>query len=124
MTTPYEEALALTSKNNEGINEMFSLTTEVDGVEVPLDLTGYTFFSQARVTKSPTGELICPIQVSIWGDPTEGKISLVVSDEVMRNINPVRGHYDLLVKSGAGIVDNLYMAPFVVSGGVTDVSQW
>lgn len=125
MSTPYEDDLALISNNNEGISEVFSFTTDVDGVEVPVDWTGYTFFAQARVAKNKTSELICQINVEIYGDPKEGKILFTVSDDVMKNIEPVRGHYDVLVRSASGgNTDSLYMAPFRVGGGVTDVSQW
>ena len=125
MSTPYVEELALISNNNEGIEEIFQLTAEVNGIEQPIDLTGYTFFAQARISKLPTSTLICEIGVEIYGDPADGRLKFTVDEEVMRAVNPVRGHYDLLARSGpTGIVDSLYMAPFRVGGGVTDVSQW
>lgn len=124
MSTPYVDDLALVSKNNEGISEIFQMTTEVDGEEVPIDLTGYTFFAQARAGKSKTADLICEIMVEVFGDPTEGKLLYTVTDAVMRDVGMVRGHYDVLTRSGTGIVDNLYMAPFQVGDGVTDIDQW
>lgn len=125
MATPYVDDLALVSKNNEGIDEVFAMTAVDDtGTEVPIDLTGYTFFAQARVAKSKTADLICEIFVEVFGDPTLGQLKFSVSDEVLRDVEPVRGHYDVLVRSGEGIVDNLYQAPFQVGGGVTDVAQW
>ena len=124
MSTPYVEELALVSKNNEGISEIFEMTAEVDGVDVPVDLTGYTFFAQARTAKNKTADLVCEIQVEIYGEPEEGKLLFTVSDEIMRDVTIVRGHYDVLCRSGTGIIDNLYMAPFQVGDGVTDIDQW
>lgn len=124
MSTPYVEELALISKNNEGISEIFEMTVEVDGVDVPVDLTGYTFFAQARTAKSKTADLLCEIEVSIYGDAADGKLLFSVSDEVMRTVPTARGHYDVLVRSGTGSADNLYMAPFQVGNGVTDIDQW
>ena len=87
MSTPYVDELALISKNNEGISEIIAITTKVDGVSVPVDLTGYTFFAQARSAKSKAADLICEIQVEVYGDPTEGQLLFSVSDEVMRDVN-------------------------------------
>lgn len=114
--TPYAEDLALTAKNNEAISELLTLTE--DGQ--PIDLTGRQFRAQARKGKTPTAELICDITVTIEGDPTEGKLRLFVSDEVVRDLAPGKGHYDVLTRMGDdGVVDNLYMAPFIIEGGVT-----
>lgn len=124
MTTPYVDELALISKNNEGISEVIELTVEIDGVDTPVDLTGYTFFAQARSAKNKTAELLCEVQIEVLGNPVQGKLLLTVSDEVMRDLPVVKGHYDVLVRSGAGSVDNLYMAPFQVGNGVTDIEQW
>jgi hypothetical protein len=122
VTTPYVEELALESKNNEGISEIITLTDKATGL--PVDLTGMEFFSQARAGKNKDAALLCEISVTVYGDPTDGKLLFEVADTVMRNLDKVKGAYDVLVRSGAGIADNLYMAPFIVGTGVTDLDQW
>lgn len=122
MTTPFIEELALISKNNEAISEVFRLTEVVDGLPVPIDLTGREFFAQARRGKSKEAELMCDIEAQPYGDPTEGLLHVFVSDEVMNTVSPGKGYYDILTRAGpTAPTDNLYMAPFVVEGGVT---QW
>ena len=124
MATPYVEELALESRNNEGISEIITITAEVDGIDVPVDLTGRTFFAQARTGKNKTADLLCEIEVMIEGDPTEGRVLLTVDDAIMRDVPPVKGHYDVLMRSETGYIDNLYMAPFLVGTGVSDPDQW
>lgn len=115
--TPYADDLALSAKNNEAISEVLTLREE-DGT--PVDLTGRQFRAQARKGKLPTADLICDIEVTVEGDPTEGKLRLTVATAVITTLAPVKGHYDVLTRVGAnGPVDNLYMAPFVIEGGVT-----
>lgn len=122
MTTPFVEELALVSKNNEAISEILRLTEEVNGVMVPIDLTGRQFFAQARRGKSKDAELICELQASAYGDPTLGLLHIFVSDEVMNTVSPGKGVYDILTRAGSTEpTDNLFMAPFIVEGGV---SQW
>ena len=121
MTTPYVEALALVSRNNEAIDEVILITEETDGIVSPMDLTGRSFFGQARVAKSFASNLICNLEVSVYGDPLLGQLRIQVSDQVMSGLSPIKGHYDILTRSGLGTIDNIYMAPFVVEGGV---SKW
>jgi hypothetical protein len=119
MSTPFVEELALESKNNEGIDEVIYLTEEVDGVEIPLNLTGRTFFAQARRGKTSEADLICEIGVAIYGPATDGALRLTVSDAIMKTVDPGRGFYDVLTRVGAGVIDNLYQAPFNVEGGIS-----
>lgn len=121
MSTPYLEKAALVSKNNEAISEVIKITEKVAGVRVPVDLTGRTFFSQARKTKSPEGELICNITATVLGDPANGEVLLQVHEDIIEGLNPVKGHYDVLSRAGEGRIDNMYMAPFIIEGGV---SKW
>lgn len=121
MSTPYLEELALTAKTNEGIDEIIYLTERVGKVDVPLDLTGRTFFAQARRTKAMDGELICDISATVYGPPEDGAVRLIVQEDVIATLDPVKGHYDVLTRAGDSVVNNLYMAPFVVEGGV---SRW
>lgn len=120
--TPYIDDFGLFSKNNEGISALLELTeTLEDGSVVPLDLTGRLFKAQARKQKSKTSELICDIEISIEGDPTLGHVRLKVDDGIVSGLAPGKGHYDVLTRAGAnGQIDNLYMAPFVIEGGVTE----
>lgn len=126
MTTPYIDELALKSKNNEAINEVILLTEKLaDGSVVPVDLTGREFFAQARMAKGRDSDLLCVIKVTVFGDPTEGKLLFHVSDETMKDVPQARGHYDVLTRTGpTGSIDNLYQAPFIVEPGVTDLTQW
>jgi hypothetical protein len=119
VTTPYVEELALTSKNNEGIDEIIYLTEEIDGVTVPMNLTGYEFFAQARRGKSKDADLMCDIIVVIYGSPLDGAIRLTVQDEALSDVAPGLGYYDVLTRVEGGITDNLYQAPFKVEGGVS-----
>lgn len=122
MATPYIEELALISKNNEAIDEIIYLREENEaGVSVPMDLTGRTFFAQARLAKLTDAELICAISATVYGDPTLGQLRLSVTEAVMGTIDPIKGHYDVLTKVAGGPTDNIYMAPFIVEGGV---SKW
>ena len=120
------EDLALVSKNNEAINEIITLQErDAAGVVRPVDLTGREFFAQARIAKTREADLLCVITVSIYGDPLEGKLLLSVSSDVMKDVPQARGHYDVLTRSTpTGAIDNLYMAPFIVEPGVTDLTQW
>ena len=120
MPTPYLEELALVSRNNEAISRIVLLTKLVDGVRVPVDLTGRTFFSQARYGKSTVSDLVCNINVSIYGDPLEGRILLSVSEDLLIGLSPLKGHYDVITRTGSGPRDNLYVAPFIIEGGVSN----
>lgn len=123
MTTPFVEELALFTKNNEAISEIVYINVEhPDGTVGPMDLTGREFFAQARRAKSKDADLICDISVSIYGDPKDGALEFFVSDTVMKTVAPGKGFYDLLMRTGpTAPIDNLYQAPFIVEGGVT---QW
>ncbi len=126
MPTPYVDELALESKNNESISEIITLREEgEDGVAVPMDLTGRQFFAQARTGKSIGADLMCEIEVTIHGDPENGQLKFFVSEEVMKDVPPIKGHYDVLTRVGNdGSIDNLYQAPFNVSHGISDATQW
>lgn len=119
MTTPFVEELGLISKNNEGIDEIIFITDKTSGTEVPFDLTGRTFFAQARRGKNKEAELMCAITVSIHGPPTDGALRLRVSEMIMQNVDPGNGYYDVLTRIGSGTIDNLYQAPFKVEGGIS-----
>jgi hypothetical protein len=121
MPTPYLEKAALVSKNNEAISEVIKITEKIAGVSVPVDLTGRTFFSQARKTKSPEGVLICTINATVIGNPLNGEVLLQVHENVTETLDPVKGHYDLLSRVEGGRIDNMFMAPFIIEGGV---SKW
>lgn len=121
MTTPFIEDLALVSKNNEDLDEVIFLTEEVDGVDVPVNLTGRTFFGQARYDRTLESDLICDLTVMVYGEPEDGALRIFVPAAIMATIDPVKGYYDILTRAGAGSVDNLYQAPFRVEGGV---SKW
>lgn len=122
MTTPFVEDLALVSKNNEDLDEVIFLTEEVGGVDVPVDLTGRTFYGQARYDRTLESDLICDLQVTVYGDPTKGALRIYVPEAVMRTLEPAKGYYDILTRAGVGgSIDNLYQAPFRIEGGV---SKW
>jgi hypothetical protein len=129
LATPYLDEMALESKNNEAIDEIITLRENVGTDEVPdirpVNLTGRQFFAQARTAKSMESDLLCQIQVTIHGDPLDGKLRFYVSEEVMKDVPAIKGHYDVLTRVAEGAsIDNLYQAPFVVSHGFTDPSQW
>lgn len=126
MPTPYIDELALESKNNESISEIITLREEDEnGVEVPMDLTGREFFAQARTGKNIGSDLMCDIEVTIYGDPENGQLKFFVSEEVMKDVPAIKGHYDVLTRAGNdGNIDNLYQAPFNVGHGISDVTQW
>lgn len=123
MATPYLSALKLSAKNNEAINQVVLLTTTVDGVKVPMDLTGYEFQGQARAGKDPDSALICNITITVDGPPAAGRILLFVDDTVVNDLEPIRGFYDVLYRVNAGPIDNLYMAPFAIEPGITTWSM-
>lgn len=126
MPTPYIDELALESKNNEAISEIITLReTDEDGVVTPMNLTGRQFFAQARSGKSVEAELMCEIGVTIYGDPLNGQLKFFVSESVMKDVPAIKGHYDVLTRVGNdGSIDNLYQAPFIVSQGISDATQW
>lgn len=119
MSSPFTEELALYARNNEAINEILVLTHKVNGVVEPIDLTGYTFKAQARKLKGPTSALLCDIEVTVHGDPAEGKVLLHVPETVISTLQPWKGFWDLLVRTDSGSVDNLFMAPFIIEPGVS-----
>lgn len=121
MATPYVEEFALVSKNNEAISQVIYLRKNENGIITPVDLTDRLFFAQARRAKSTASDLMCDIDIEVL-DPLEGMLRLFVSETVVADIAPGKGHYDLLTKAGpTSPVDNLFMAPFIIEGGV---SQW
>lgn len=131
MATPYIEELALESKNNEAISEIITLrenrNPDPDGVPdiQPVNLTGRQFFAQARTGKSIDADLMCEIEVSIYGDPLEGKLHFYVSETIMKDVPAIKGHYDVLTRVAQNAsIDNLYQAPFNVGQGITDATQW
>ena len=129
MATPYLEDMALESKNNEAISEIITLreVVTVDGVEVtrPVNLTGREFFGQARAAKSIESDLLCNITITIYGDPLNGQLHFYVSEQTMKDVPALKGHYDVLTRvNGSPNIDNLYQAPFIVGAGITDATQW
>ncbi len=120
MPTPYLTEMAIVSRNNEAISKIILLTKLVDGVRVPIDLTNRTFLSQARYGKNTLSDLICNINVAVYGDPLDGKILLSVDEDVMLGLSPLKGHYDIVTRTGSGPRDNIFVAPFIVEGGVSN----
>ena len=120
MSTPCIPELKLFAKNNEAINVIRQITKTVNKVEVPVDITGWEFFSQARATKDPESALICEITISIYGDPLEGYIKHFVDENIVKTLSSVRGFYDVLYRKGPNEpIDNLYMAPFHIEKGIS-----
>ena len=120
VTSPYIADLALITRDNEAIDETRLLTHTVEGVEVPIDITGWEFFAEARTQKNGESELICTIQISIVGSGVDGRIRYFVPIDTLRTAGAVKGHHDVLYrKSPTGSIDNLYMAPFVIEKGVS-----
>ncbi len=123
MSIPFNEKCGLISRNNEAILKKITLTEEIDGIKIPIDISEFSFFSQARKSKLPTSPLICNITVELTGNP--GEIVLTVSDTVIKNLKPVRGFYDILFKvNSLSVARNLYLAPFIIEGGVSNRTEF
>lgn len=124
MSTPYLKDQALAATENEGIDEIVHIVDNKTGL--PADLTGRTFKGQARYEKDVTSDLICDLNIEIYGPPTDGNLRIWVADPVIYTLAtavgvelPIKGFYDVLSKTAGGIKDNLYIAPFAITGGVT-----
>jgi hypothetical protein len=118
----FVEALKLITTNQEAVQEPFELSNWVsDTVSTPMDLTGLTFKSEVKASRSITAPALLVLEVEVEGDPADGKIVFRASEVDMEPIAPGTYFYDLNIKPTGGEPDCLFIAPFVIEPGV---SKW
>lgn len=114
--------LGLTVANNEALNhEMVWSVAQPDGTKLPLDLTDREFFAQVKRNTAPNSPVVAEIEMTVLGDPTEGRVRLHIPYDTMKTLPAFVGVYDVLIRSSGGEPDNLWSAPFTVKQGA---SQW
>jgi hypothetical protein len=90
-------------------------STQADGSEVPMDLTGYTVASEAwdkdRDCKYATFGVV-------YDDKQAGKISLVLTDIQTENF-PDELYYDVLLTNSNGLKEHYIEGRITVSQGYT-----
>lgn len=117
----YKAELAITVATNEKLDYRIRLTKKVDGVKVPWDLTGRSFFAQAKNDPADT-EVALTMTVQPFGDPTEGILRFTAPLSEVKDLKPTKkGTYDLLEALDGDDPDNVYMSAFTVLKGV---SKW
>lgn len=114
--------LGLTVANNEALDrEMVWSVAQPDGTKLPVDLTDREFFAQVKRNSAPTSPVVAEIEISVIGDPVDGKLRFHIPFEVMKTLPAFVGVYDVLVRTNGGEPDNVWSAPFTVKQGA---SQW
>jgi hypothetical protein len=115
------DSLALEVAQNEALAQPMNLTTKSGASQVPMNLTGGSFFAQVRKKQSATSDLIATLSVEIV-DAAAGSILIKLASAITKDLAPGRYVYDILFRPSAlGEPDNLWAAPFVV---LPAVSVW
>lgn len=97
-------------------SETFNRTIRLKKNDQPIDLTGYS--AKCQVRDCPDGsELICDMDTSI--SPAEGKISLRISSEITKLIQPGTYAWDLKINDSDGNSTYYLGGKFIVFPSVT-----
>lgn len=119
--TVYKAELGITVATNEKLDFRIRLTKRVNGEKVPLDLTGRSFFAQAKYDPADTSVALTMI-VEPFGEPTDGVLRFRAPLSLIEDLKPTKkGTYDLLEAVGEDDPDNVFTSSFTVLKGI---SKW
>jgi len=112
--TVFVPELAISIANNSGLDIVGALTSSGE----PYDLTGATISAQARAP-GIGGGLLCDIGVTILYPPTSGLIQLLIDEDVLSDLGPQEGVYDVVITPPGGQPWTPWQAPFNILQGAT-----
>ena len=96
----------------------FEIVVDVsDATGETLNLTGYSSAAQIRKTYGSTGT--AATFSTNHGTPTEGKVTLTLTDAQTTGLTSGRYVYDMNITSGAGVTTRVVEGQAIITPGVT-----
>jgi hypothetical protein len=96
----------------------FEIVVDVsDATGETLNLTGYSSAAQIRKTYGSTGT--AATFTTAHGTPTEGKVTLTLTDTQTTGLTSGRYVYDMNITSGAGVTTRVVEGQAIITPGVT-----
>lgn len=118
------ESLKLRVTNQSALDETRRLCTKSSLGLVALNLTDMTFRSQIKKVRSPDAPILASINVAVVGDPKDGYVRFTLAETVTADLPVGNWVYDFNMKHTGGQPKCLWIAPFTVEQGVSEVTSW